>query len=59
MAEITNLAIGISASSQNKEKSWEFLKSLLDEEFQDNIKRGLPVRISSLEKNRGRHENRI
>lgn len=50
MAEITNLAIGISASSQNKEKSWEFLKSLLDEEFQDNIKRGLPVRISSLEK---------
>lgn len=49
MAEISNLAIGISAASQNKEEAWEFLKSLLGSEFQDNIKRGLPVRISSLE----------
>lgn len=49
MAEITNIAIGISAVSRNKEEAWEFLKSLLDSEFQDNIKRGLPVRVSSLE----------
>lgn len=49
MAEITNLAIGISAASRNQEEAWAFLKSLLGSEFQDNIKRGLPVRISSLE----------
>lgn len=49
LAEITNLAIGISAASQNQEEAWEFLKSLLDSEFQDNIRRGLPVRVSSLE----------
>lgn len=49
MAEITNLAIGISAASKNKEEAWRFLRSLLDSEFQDNIKRGLPVRVSSLE----------
>lgn len=49
MAEISNLAIGISAVSKNKEEAWQFLKSLLDSEFQDSIKRGLPVRVSSLE----------
>ncbi|MDE5892879.1 MAG: extracellular solute-binding protein [Acetatifactor sp.] len=49
MAEIANLAIGISASSQNKEEAWGFLKSLLGSEYQDSIKRGLPVRVSSLE----------
>ena len=50
MAEVTNIAIGISAVSRNKEEAWEFLKSLLDSDFQDNIKRGLPVRVSSLER---------
>ena len=49
MAEIANLAIGISAVSQNKEEAWQFLRSLLDSEFQDNIKYGLPLRVSSLE----------
>lgn len=49
LAEIADLAIGISAASQNQEEAWEFLKSLLDSEFQDNIRRGLPVRVSSLE----------
>ena len=50
MAAINNIAIGISSTSKNKEEAWEFLKSLLDSEFQDNIKNGLPLRVDSLEK---------
>jgi len=49
MAGIAGIAIGISSTSKNKEASWDFLRSLLDSEFQDNIKNGLPLRISSLE----------
>lgn len=49
MASIADIAIGISSTSQNKEEAWEFLKSLLDSEFQDNVRNGLPVRVSSLE----------
>lgn len=49
MAEIAGIAIGISSTCQNKEEAWRFLRSLLDSEFQDSIKRGLPVRVSSLE----------
>lgn len=49
MAEIANLAIGISAASPNQEEAWEFIKSLLDREFQDDMRRGLPLRVSSLE----------
>ena len=50
MAAIHNIAIGISSTSKNKEEAWEFLKSLLSSEFQDNIKNGLPLRVDSLEK---------
>ncbi|MCL2253546.1 MAG: extracellular solute-binding protein [Lachnospiraceae bacterium] len=49
MANIANIAIGISATSKNKEEAWGFIKSLLDSDFQDNIKNGLPIRIDSLE----------
>jgi len=49
MAEITNIAIGISSTSKYKEEAWEFFRSLLDREFQDNITSGLPLRVSSLE----------
>lgn len=49
MASIADIAIGISSTSQNKEEAWKFLKSLLDSEFQDNVRNGLPVRVSSLE----------
>lgn len=49
MAAIVDTAIGISSTSKNKEDAWEFLRSLLDSEFQDNIERGLPLRVSSLE----------
>lgn len=49
MAAITDIVIGISSTSKNKEEAWEFLRSLLDSEFQDNTERGLPLRVSSLE----------
>lgn len=48
MATIADLAVGISSTSRYKEEAWEFISSLLDSGFQDNI-RGLPVRVSSLE----------
>lgn len=51
MAAISDIAIGISSTSKNKNEAWEFLRSLLDSEFQDNIQNGLPLRVSSLEKN--------
>lgn len=50
MAAISDIAIGISATSKNKKEAWEFLRSLLDSEFQDNTPNGLPLRASSLEK---------
>lgn len=50
MAEISDIAIGISSTSKNKEESWDFLRSLLDSEFQDNVKNGLPLSVSSLDK---------
>lgn len=49
MAAIVDIAIGISVASKNKEEAWGFLGSLLDSEFQDNTKSGLPLRVSSLE----------
>lgn len=49
MAAIADTAIGISSTCKNKEEAWEFLESLLDSEFQDNTKSGLPLRVSSLE----------
>lgn len=48
MATIADLAVGISSTSQNQEEAWEFLRSLLDSEFQDNTRK-LPLRVSSLE----------
>ena len=49
MVAIEDIAIGISSTSNNKEEAWEFIRSLLDVEYQDNIKNGLPLRINSLE----------
>ncbi len=49
LAAINDIAIGISSTSKNKKEAWEFLRSFLDSEFQDNIKTGLPLRVSSLE----------
>lgn len=49
MAGIANLAIGISASSKYTEESWEFLRSLLDSEYQDGVRNALPLRVSSME----------
>jgi hypothetical protein len=50
MAEIADIAIGISSTSRNKDEAWMFIKSLLESEFQDNIQNGLPLSIISLEK---------
>lgn len=50
MAGTAGIVIGISSTSKNQEEAWHFLRSLLDSEFQDNIKNGLPLRVSSLEK---------
>lgn len=50
MAAIDDIAIGISVTSKYQEEAWEFIRSLLDSEFQDAIKDGLPVRVSSLER---------
>jgi len=49
MAAINDIAIGISSTSNHKEEAWTFLKGLLEGEFQDNIKNGFPLRVSSLE----------
>ena len=49
MAAINDIAIGISSTSNQKEEAWTFLKGLLEGEFQDNIKNGFPLRVSSLE----------
>lgn len=51
MAAVNDVAIGISSTSRNKEAAWIFIKSLLDSEYQDNVKNGFPLRINSLEKN--------
>lgn len=48
-------SVGIAAKSGHKDGAWEFVKSLISEEFQDSLVRdhgnwGFPVRKSSLEK---------
>ncbi len=49
LAAVADIAIGIGSNSQYKDEAWEFLKSMVDREFQDSVERGLPLRISSLE----------
>ena len=49
LAGIEDIAIGISATSKEKEAAWSFLKTLLCKEFQDSMQKGLPVRRASLE----------
>lgn len=49
LAGIEEIAIGISATSKEKEAAWSFMKTLLGKEFQDGLQKGLPVRKSSLE----------
>jgi len=42
--------MAISALSKNKDVAWEFVKSFLEEEYQDNMSYNFPIRISSLRK---------
>lgn len=45
------LPVGITSMCTNKEVAWEFVSSLLEEEFQENhIHFNFPIRVSSLEK---------
>jgi len=48
MAQRGDIAIGISSSSKNQEEAWEFIKSFLSADFQDNIDYGLPVSRTAL-----------
>ena len=49
LATMTDVVIGISAASKSKAEAWDFLRSLLSDEFQDNLVNGLPLRVHSLE----------
>lgn len=48
--ESSDVVIGIGRNCSDREAAWRFIKSLLAEEYQDEIKDGLPVRRSSLDK---------
>lgn len=55
LIQTTGGFMGISAKSKNKEGAWEFVKSILSEEYQDSLIQqsggwGFPVKKSSLEK---------
>ena len=45
-----NLQLAMSASSENKEAVWEFLRSFLQEDYQDRVEFGFPVYRRSLDK---------
>ncbi len=42
--------IAISSQSQYKDAAWEFVKTFLSEEYQDNLEYSFPIRKSSFEK---------
>ena len=43
-------SLAISSKSKLKDGAWEFIKSLLSEEYQENLGYNFPIRTSSLEK---------
>ena len=47
---IPDVRLAISAQSQNKDAAWEFVSSLLMEDYQDKIDYSFPIRKSSFEK---------
>ena len=49
MALVQDVAVGITATCTKKEEAWDFIKSLLDREYQDAVEKGVPVRVKSLE----------
>lgn len=55
LIQATGGCMGISAKSKNKEGAWEFVKSILSQEYQDSLVQehggwGFPVKKTSLEK---------
>jgi len=49
-AIISNVRLGIGASSKYKDGAWEFIESLMTEEYQDSIDYDFPILKSSLAK---------
>ncbi len=47
---LPNSRLTISAQSQNKDACWEFIKTVLTEEYQDKLNYAFPIRKSSFEK---------
>lgn len=48
-AIIANLQLAMSAKSNNKEGTWEFMRYFITDEFQDNITYGFPLSIKRLD----------
>lgn len=46
----SSINLAISAQTKNKEAAWEFVKSFLDEEYQEKRDWYFPIRLSSLDK---------
>lgn len=45
-----NQIFAISAKSKNQDVAWEFLRYYLTDEYQDNIRYGWPIKLSSMDK---------
>lgn len=46
----SSMAIGISEKSSDKDGAWEFVRSLLGSQYQDNLQWNFPIRETSLQK---------
>lgn len=44
-----NMTFAMNAKSKNKEAAWDFIKYFLSDEYQDKLEWGFPVKLSSLE----------
>ena len=49
VAQPGRIILGINKNSKNKEASWQFIKSFLQEEYQSSIENGLPLLKSEME----------
>ncbi|MGN1315386.1 MAG: ABC transporter substrate-binding protein [Lachnospiraceae bacterium] len=49
-ALISSFNLAISAQSEAQDVAWQFVKSFLEEEYQDNMEYFFPIRLSSLQK---------
>ncbi|MDK2809008.1 MAG: hypothetical protein PWP24_1745 [Clostridiales bacterium] len=49
-AFITNMELAISAKSASKEAAWEFVKTFLEDDYQENMTYSWPIKLSAIEK---------